>query len=127
MSGKFPGLAALALLLSGCPQVAVTPCGPSTCAGCCDAMNVCRLGTEAAACGATGNACDVCVAGQVCGGGGTCTVDEVDGGAGGGAGGGGRAGAQAAVRAAPPGAGRAAVPVPGQRWCGRERGRRRFR
>ncbi|MBX3126983.1 MAG: hypothetical protein KF718_09715 [Polyangiaceae bacterium] len=39
-------------------------CGPDTCAGCCDALGLCRGGTEQAACGAAGQACASCGSGQ---------------------------------------------------------------
>lgn len=43
------------------------PCSSQTCAGCCDARNVCRSGTEATACG-RGGACQSCGLGACFGG-----------------------------------------------------------
>jgi hypothetical protein len=96
MPGKFLGLAALAFVLAGCPPQTIVPaCGPSTCAGCCDALNVCQLGTSANTCGSAGNACDVCVGSQVCGA--TATGTRCSDGAGGGSGGGGGGGGGSGV------------------------------
>lgn len=53
--------AALALVGCGSP-----PCGPSNCAGCCSPDGVCQAGSGLSACGLSGAACDVCVAGQAC-------------------------------------------------------------
>ena len=53
---------------SGCD---VTPCTPENCDGCCDDFQVCRPGTESAACGLAGSACIDC-GGDVCNANGTC-------------------------------------------------------
>lgn len=39
------------------------PCGPGTCAGCCDASGACRTDAAATACGIDGAACQDCTAG----------------------------------------------------------------
>lgn len=36
------------------------PCGPATCAGCCDAEGACVTGDDDDACGEDGGACDAC-------------------------------------------------------------------
>ncbi len=55
------------VLISGCTCAPVDACGPELCAsGCCDAMGVCVGGQTEAACGAGGEACGVCTAGDVC-------------------------------------------------------------
>lgn len=40
------------------------PCGPDTCAGCCDGDGNCRTGNERAFCGVGGHACRICVDGR---------------------------------------------------------------
>lgn len=42
-------------------------CSPSSCSGCCTMDDQCVAGTASTQCGSGGNACDVCVSGQVCG------------------------------------------------------------
>jgi hypothetical protein len=74
------------LALLGCGPVR-PPCSPSTCLGCCDAMGMCRGGSEATACGASGAACTVCGAGSTCSFG-TCGSNQPGGTGGGSAGGG---------------------------------------
>ncbi len=49
----------LAVLALSCGPTQ-SPCGPSTCSGCCQG-DVCLEGSAVTACGASGNACDVCV------------------------------------------------------------------
>ena len=62
-------------------------CSASNCAGCCDASGMCVTTTTAVACGASGNVCKSCSAGEscvsgVCTAGGTATDAGTDGGPG---------------------------------------------
>lgn len=41
-------------------------CGPQNCPGCCDANGVCQMGDVPSACGAGGQQCTSCPAGEVC-------------------------------------------------------------
>jgi hypothetical protein len=52
-----------------------TPCGPSSCAGCCDTNGACQDSIATDACGAAGTACQFCLAGQVCNSGQCVTVN----------------------------------------------------
>ena len=53
--------------VSGCGTPVVMPaCSPASCDGCCDATDKCRVGTQDAACGTAGMACNVCVVSQSC-------------------------------------------------------------
>ena len=54
----------LAASLTGCSRN--EPCGPGTCAGCCDATGECMAGNSVSFCGAGGFACGSCGAGKVC-------------------------------------------------------------
>lgn len=56
----------LGLTLAACGPVAATPCGPSSCPGCCSASGECLGGTNLNACGTEGGACTACAANLVC-------------------------------------------------------------
>ncbi|MBL9037801.1 MAG: HmuY family protein [Archangium sp.] len=59
-------LVVMALAVSAC-RPADEPCGPTTCAGCCDAAGECQAGNTVAACGGTaGGMCAVCTEGNGC-------------------------------------------------------------
>ena len=66
-------------------------CSKTNCGGCCDAAGMCQLGTAPAACGAAGNACQLCPGGQICSLG-TCKVGTTGTGGGSGTGGSGTGG-----------------------------------
>jgi hypothetical protein len=55
-----------------CVNGTCTPCGPSTCAGCCDANGVCQPGTTHDVCGRGGALCESCTPKQSCDGLGVC-------------------------------------------------------
>ncbi len=76
----------LAVVMLSCGK---PPCSAATCAtGCCDAAEVCQLGTQTLACGIGGARCDVCTLGEQCLQG-TCFGGSTGGGTGTGGGGGG--------------------------------------
>src|SRR5438309_9083371 len=56
---------AILALISGCGPTATT-CDSTNCLGCCDASGQCQSGGAAAACGAQGGRCDVCIGAQTC-------------------------------------------------------------
>jgi hypothetical protein len=45
---------------AGAEDVAVSACGPATCAGCCDDRGTCQPGTDQRACGVGGTSCQAC-------------------------------------------------------------------
>ena len=61
---RLPAVFASLLIAACAPPVAV--CGPSTCAGCCDANGECVIAPSALQCGASGSTCSQCVLGQTC-------------------------------------------------------------
>ena len=79
---------ALGALLSACVVDPKPTCTPTNCTGCCDSTGQCQLGASQSACGAAGNACDVCISSQICQLG-RCFTQSTGGGTGAGGGGGG--------------------------------------
>jgi hypothetical protein len=81
---------ALGFLLGLAPSCGASkPCGPDTCAGCCDSAGACLAGSSDFACGSAGSTCVACDSGRRCSAG-FCTTGAGggDGGVGGGSGGG---------------------------------------
>ena len=90
MKNAFPMLLVF-LFSAACGGPPKPPCGPSTCAGCCDASGSCNTFTSATACGLNGLICKACTAGQSCNFG-TCSFASNSGGGTGTGGGGGATG-----------------------------------
>lgn len=66
-------MTAVALVMGAAAMFATQGCGPvkakcsiSNCSGCCDANDACQPGNSGQACGANGNTCNTCGAGQFC-------------------------------------------------------------
>lgn len=59
MTSRWPALLAL-FLLPACAATATSPCGPSTCEGCCTVDGQCAAGDDQAACGSGGSTCVAC-------------------------------------------------------------------
>ena len=84
-------LSVMPLVFLACPTPPVV-CGPSTCAGCCDANGQCQSGLGVTACGTLGRACDTCTASQTCQSGVCQAINNAGGGVGGSGVGGGSVG-----------------------------------